>query len=170
MHKYTMLHFKNWLLLIGSCLLIFACESDPTSNWKPLNLLEHGVSMTILAPDSAEVKTSDMIVQKDITVKKGDDYAIQIYASDATTTDVSKVLAEQKAIVKELSFFSKIVKEEPNSFIYEMVLDSAKTNYDFRYVRIKGDKEFIFQTGYLGDFSLENVEQLLESVMYESKK
>ncbi|MEL6926652.1 MAG: hypothetical protein AAFO94_21610 [Bacteroidota bacterium] len=158
----TMLHSAFRLLPFLLLLCCMACQQDTTPALKPLNLLEHGVPITIMAPDSAEVKASDIMGLKDITVKK-DDFAIQIFSSNANTTSVAKVLEGQKDIVKELSSFSKMVKEEEDAFIFETVIDTLKS-HDFRHVQIKGDKEYIFQTGYLGDYDLEKVEFLLNAV------
>jgi len=162
-----MLHFSFRILIVASLLICFACQQDTNPDLKPLNLLEHGIPITIMAPDSAVVNASDMMGLKDVTVKK-DEFAIQIYSSDANTNDVSKALADQKEIVKELSSFSKMIREEPAYFIFETVIDTMKSS-DFRYVQIKGDKEFIFQTGYLGTYDLERVEFLLDAVMPKAK-
>ena len=145
-------------------LTLMACSSEPASDLKSRSLLEFGIPITIMAPDSAQIETMDLVVQKDITIKKGDDYYVQIFASDASTTDVSKMKAAQLNEVRDNPFFSKIVKEDTDGFIYETAIDSTKTNYGFRHFRIKGDKEYIFQTGLIGTFSLDDVERMYEAV------
>ncbi len=150
--------------------LVLACSSEPVSDLKEKNLLEYGIPITILAPDSAEVETMDLVVQKDITVKKGKDYYIQIFASDATTTDANRLKSAQLEEVRDNPFFSKIIKEDSNGFIYETAIDSTKKNYGFRHFRIKGDKEYVFQTGLIGTFSLDDVEKMYLAVQPVAKK
>ena len=98
---------KNQLVVLCVLFLLGACQSDPTSNLKPLNLLEHGIPITILAPDSAKIRTMDLLVQKDITVKGEDGYDLQIFASDATSTDVSKIASELKARLRTILIFPR---------------------------------------------------------------
>lgn len=157
---------KKSLLFVAAVILIWACQkNDKPNEWVKKDLLEYGIPMSILAPDSAEVNSSDLggLIQ-DVTIKKGDNYYIQIYASDAETTDIAKVKANQLAEVKSNRYFSKIVKEELDGFIYETAIDTSNINYGFRYVRVQGDKEFIFQTGLVGTFTEAQVERMYESV------
>ena len=158
------------LLLFCSVLLFFACQQNPKNDWKPLDLLQYDVPLTILAPDSAEVKTMDLLVQKDVTIKKGKDYSIQIFISDALTSDVKKIIAEIKGEVKNNPYFSKFTLEEDNGFIYETVIDSTHYNYGFRQVRIQGDREYIFSTGLIGTFDQQQVEDMYNAVKPQAKK
>lgn len=145
-------------------LIISACASEPQSSWKPMNLLEYGVPITIMAPDSADVKTMDFGLQKDITITKGKDFSLQIYASDATTADLAKVKELQLAMVKDNRYFNTLVEDTDNGFIYKTQIDSTKTNYGFRYIKLQGDKEYIFRTGLIGSFSEEQVRSMYEAV------
>jgi len=100
---------------------------------------------------------------KDVTVKKGDDYFVQILSTSATTTDINSLKSDQLNEVKKNPYFKKIVFEEANGFIFEKQIDSL-FNYDFRYVKIQGSNEYIFQTGLFGKFSEEVVRDMYESV------
>lgn len=157
---------KKSLLFVVAVIFIWACQKNGVSGeWAKKDLLEYGIPMSILAPDSVEVNSSDLggLIQ-DVTIKKGDDYYIQIYASDAETTDIAKVKANQLADVKANRYFSKIVKEDMDGFVYETAIDSTNLNYGFRYVKVQGDKEFVFQTGLVGTFTQEQVERMYEAV------
>lgn len=159
--------FLFWSM--AAILFMTACAGEEKVNLKPLDLLKYGVPVTIMAPDSADVKTSDMIVQKDITIKgdADDNYYVQIYAADASTNDVSQLKAEQLALVKDNRYFSKIVKEDAAGFIYENKIDSANIIHGFRFIKIQGNKEFIFQNVSTGMFDLANTEMMYEAVQYE---
>ena len=156
---------KKLVCLFGIIATIFACSSEEKSNLVPLNLLKYGLPVTIMAPDSADVKKVDMgAILKDVTVKKGDDYFVQIYASQAATNDIARLKAEQLVDVKENPFFSKIVQEEEAGFIYENKIDSTAITYGFSYAYVQGDMEYIFRTGLIGTFTLEQVETMFNAV------
>ena len=155
-----------FLLLV--CL--FSCSSDPVQELQPLNLLKYGIPLVLLAPDSAKVKSVDMGIAKDITVVGNDDYSIQIIASKALTNDLAKIKADQISGVKSNPFFSKIVKEEAQGFIFENAIDSARTNYGFRYIHLIGDQELVIQNGLLGIFSLEEIETMYQAVHAQKMK
>lgn len=144
--------------------LLSACEQEPVSDWKPFSLLKYGVPLTILAPDSVKVEQMDLIVKKDIELKKGDDYYIQLFAADATTTDVAAIKAAQQANVESNPYFSKIIEEKDDGFIYQTAVDTANVNYSFRRILVVGDREYIFQTGLVGKFSLEDVMRMYEAI------
>lgn len=160
---------RIYCLSLLLCLMFFSCQTEPKNNWKPLNLLQYDIPLTILAPDSAKVKTMDLLVQKDVTIKQGDDYYIQIFASDAVTTDHKKIVRELKADVQNNPYFSKFVFEEEDGFIYETTIDSTFQSFSFRQVRIQGDREFIFRTGLVGDFTEEQVRKMYDAVKPRKK-
>ncbi len=156
---------RNAIILSATITFLFvACKSDPASNLKPLDLMKYGIPLTVLAPDSAKVETMDLIVQNDVTIKKGDDYFIQLYASDASTTDLKKIRSDQMEEVKANPYFAEIVSEDENGFIYKKQIDSTNVNYGFKYVKLQGDKEYIFQTGLIGKFSKESVMAMYDAV------
>lgn len=155
---------RNYFLILLFACLLFACQQEAVTNLKPLDLLQYDVPITIMAPDSAEVKTMDLLVQKDITIKGGDDYSVQIFVSDATTTDTKLIVAELLADVKKNPYFTKVVKEDTDGFIYETAVDSTHISYGFRQVRVQGDREFIFRTGLIGTFNQKQTERMYEAV------
>jgi len=157
-----MMHKFSFIFL--TITFIISCKSDPTQGLEKLDLMSKGVPLAIMAPAGAEVLTEDFGVMKDVTIRKGDDFYIQILASNAVSTDKTSIIADQKADVQRAPFFSKFVQEDIDGFIYEKQIDSSNINYDFRYVKIQGDREYMFQTGLVGRFSLEQVEKMYEAV------
>jgi hypothetical protein len=157
---------KKILFLLVTLSVFAACNQEPAQEeWPPLSLLDQtGLPITIMAPDSAVVKMSDMGILKDITVKGGDNYYLQIYAASATTNDLAKIKSDKLSEVKSNRYFSKIVREEEAGFIYETKIDSTNINYGFRYALVKGDMEYIFQTGLIGTYELEEIERMYQAV------
>ena len=156
----------RYLLLSSVAILsCIACSNDAAiGNMKPLDLLKYNVPLTILAPDSAQVQTMDLVVQKDVSIKAGDDFYIQLFMSDATETNQLKLIGGLKADVQKGPFFSKFIQEDDNGFIFENAIDSTKQSYDFRYVKIQGDNEFEFRTGLIGSFTLPEVKRMYHAV------
>ncbi|MCB0644412.1 MAG: hypothetical protein KDC44_22360 [Phaeodactylibacter sp.] len=145
-------------------IVFFACQSDKNQGMAELDLTRYGAPVSILAPDSAKVTTQDYGISKDISVQAGPDYYVMVLASEANTMEVSKVKADQLQNVKEGTFFSQIVEEHDQGFIYENKLDSMNIFYGFRYIKIQGDKEFVFQEGLSGGFDLEAVQRMYQAV------
>ena len=155
---------RSVVLMLSLIMFLVACSGSVGEDWPKLNLLEYDMPISIKAPADPEIKTMDLLVQKDIWIKKGDHYNVQIFQSDASGTDPEKVKNALLIEVKNNPFFSKIVSETSDGFIYETLIDSDSYNYGFRQVKIMGDKEYIFQTGLIGTFSLEDVEKMYLSV------
>jgi len=80
-----------------------------------------------------------------------------------TTTDMAVLKDDQLREVKKNPFFKEVIFEETNGFIFQKQIDSLY-NYDFRYIKIQGSNEYIFQTGLTGTFSEEDVKEMYESV------
>ena len=160
---------RFYYLIIAALILLFACQnSDSKGNMKALDLLQYGIPMTIMAPDSVAVKSGNLSFSKDVTIKgEAPGFDLQIFAYDATTTDIDAVKNEQLEQVKANPYFSKVLQNDPNGFLYEIALDSTNLSYGFKYVRVQGDKEYIFQNGMVGSFSLEDAEMMYEAVQQD---
>jgi hypothetical protein len=144
-------------------LLSIACRTDSV-DMKELDLNPHGVPVTIMAPHSAEVRTKDYTIMRDITIRKGEDFFIQIFEINVPQYDAAGEKLRQLATVTQDPFFKEILREDDHGFIYSKHKDSLHVEYDFRYVKIVEDKELIFQTGLVGSFSLEAVKRMYNAV------
>lgn len=147
------------LIAVGSV----GCKENAAAKYPKLDLLKYGLPISIAAPAEAEVEKSDYGVMSDVTVKSGDDYYVQIFSSDATTMDAAKIKGDLLTETKAGLYFSKIVEEHENGFIFEKQI-GERVNYDFRVVKLQGDKEYIFQTGLVGTFTEEQVRTMYEAV------
>jgi hypothetical protein len=152
-------------IVVLAGILFGSCKSDQAGSKLPeLDLLQYGVPLKIHAPDETEVVVDDLGIVQDITVKGGDDFNLQIIAGTAYMSNASDVVEKQKADAIASQTFSKIVEEDEKGFIFEKKYSEDRISYDFRYVRLQGDKEFVFQTGLLGQFDLEEVKRMYEAV------
>ncbi len=155
------------LLILSLALLlpILACgpEGHP-AGWKKTDLLPYGLPLTILAPDSVEVKTlnKNSVVQ-DVSLRKGSDYYVQIFASPAQTTDLARLKADRLAEVRDNPYFKRIVEEQADGFLFEMQIDGT-TSYGFRYVIVQGDREYAIQNGLSSLFTEEQARMMYQAV------
>ena len=101
---------------------------------------------------------------KDYTIRKGNDFYIQIFEFSAPRLDAAGEKLRQLATVKEDPFFKEIIREYDQGFIFSKQSDSTNLDYDFRYIRLLDDKELIFQTGLVGSFTLKEVERMYKAV------
>jgi hypothetical protein len=137
------------------------CKSEKPT--EAVDLMKYGMPIKIKAPAEAEIKSDDLGFMKDVTVKAGESYSLQITSSEAILTDASEIASKLLKEVKRDAYFDSVVTEEPNGFVYKKDID-GKEDYDFRHVRIAGSSEYIFQTALVGTFSLEDVKAMYESV------
>jgi len=86
-----------------------------------------------------------------------------IHLWNSNTTLVSEVLNGQMKMVKTDQYFTKVIEEHDNGFIFEKDID-GNVNYDFRYIKLIGDQEYIYQTGMMGTFTEEAVRAMYKSV------
>lgn len=158
-------YFKSLQLfsILAVMALVVSCKGDPLAEMQKTELMSHGFPIAVFVPEGADIKKGDFGVMQDLTIKAGDDYYVQIFSSDAHTTDVKKVLNDKLSEAKSHPYFSKIIQEDEQGFIFEKDVD-GKLNYDFRYVKLQGDKEYVFQTGLIGNYTEEQVRAMYQSV------
>lgn len=156
-------------IAIALCFFLANCSNEPTMNLNSQNLLSYGIPLTIMAPDSATIKKEDWGSMQIVTVKKGKDYDLQVQSSEATSMDVATVKAQKIIDVKNERYFSKIIKEDPNGFVFETQPDSMTNYYGFRYIMIQGDREYVIQNGLAGTYTLEQAESMYEAIKPKGK-
>lgn len=154
------LFFFLFLIVLAS-----SCNNGSTASFQPMRLLQYNIPFTILAPDSVAVEKEDLIFQQGITFRNdAEGYFVQLWIRKNQNNDQGAVKAELLEEVKAEPYFSRIIQEDEDGFIFEKQIDSSYTNYDFRHLKIQGDKEYIFQTGYIGTFTQEEVQNMYNGV------
>ena len=151
------------LLTLFFGLIFFNCKSDKSSSYPSKDLLKHGFAISVKAPENAKIASDDLGIMQELTITQGDEYNVQILKSITNTTNTKQALAGQMNLVKTDLYFSKVLEEYDNGFIFEKDID-GNINYDFRYVKIVGEHEYIYQTGMVGTYTEENVRAMYNSV------
>ena len=150
------------IAFLFSLMIIVSCGSS-TVKYPSIDLLKHGFSISVKAPADAKIDSDDFGVMKELTIQSGDEYNIQILKSNSNTTVVADALNGQMKMVKTDMYFTKVIEEHDNGFIFEKDID-GNINYDFRYIKLIGDQEYIYQTGMMGTYTEEAVRTMYESV------
>ncbi len=152
----------KYIAILFSFLIIVSCGSK-TANYPSRDLLKHGFSISVKAPVDAKIASDDFGVMKELTIQSGEEYNVQILKSNSNTTVVADALGGQMKLVKSDRYFTKVIEEHDNGFIFEKDID-GNINYDFRYIKLIGDQEYIYQTGMMGTYTEEAVRTMYESV------
>lgn len=153
---------RKIIVLFVAITVLLSCGS-PAAELPDLDLMSEGIPLKIKAPKDAKVKKKDLGVFKDITIKNDDKFYIQITAGQAYDSSAKVRKNEELESIKEQTNFSRIIKEDDTGFIYEKKVGDV-LSYDFRELKIQGDTEYLFQTGLIGSFSLEEVELMFDAV------
>lgn len=156
------LRFLTVLIISVAC---FGCQESTEAGWSSRNLMRYNIPIAIMTPDSAKITAAKVSgVVRDVTVMdEENDYAVQIFSGQAFTSDLARIKSSQLNLVRENPFFSRIVEESPDGFIFENMIDST-SSYGFRYVIFQGDQEIIIQNGMGRIFSEPAVRKMYESV------
>ena len=143
--------------------ILMACGTSG-NNYENLDLMSHGMPIKIKPPKGAIVEFDDLGIMKDLTVNGEGNYSLQIFSSETQSLDVAKLKNELKSEIESSAFFSKIISESPNGFIYEKKIDEDFINYDFRKIKIQGDTKYVYQAGMGGKYTEEDISQIFNSV------
>lgn len=162
-HKIALMKFFG-LLVFVSLLLVNCKPASPLDGFEDLDLMSYGLPLKIKAPVDAKVEFDDLGFAQDVRIKGDNNFYIQLQGGTATTTDVASIKAEYLNSIKNDKYFSKVIEEGDAGFIYEKDLGDGHLNYDFRYVRIQGDNEYVFQRGLVGQYTIEEVKTMYNAV------
>lgn len=157
---------KHIIFPLAVAFLFAACTKNTVGKeeWKPLDLLENGIPVIVMAPDSAVVSVTRVGVVEDVTVRKPEErYGLQIYIQPAFTNDLPALKSSQVEEVKNTVEFQKIIEEDEQGFLVAL-RSGDKEYYSFRLVHLQADKEYIFTTLYSEQHSLEEARRLMEAV------
>ena len=154
----------HFFTLFTVVMIVFSCKSDVSDSYVVKDFTSYDFPIKIKVPDSISVKKGDLGFMQDLTIKGPDNYDLQVFSTEVTQSDLPKLIEEKKSEVMANPFFSKIIEEGENGFIFEKKIDTTRINYDFRVIKLQGLKEFVFQTSLVGKFTLDEARRMYESV------
>jgi hypothetical protein len=151
---------KKILFFAFVVIIMTACKQGGVK-MVTVDLLKYGIPVTIQAPENAKV--TQPYGEGEVWIQDAaSNFDIQVTKMIALGNDAAKVKSEQLESTKAVEGFSKLITEEKNGFIFEENIDVV--NYDFKYIVVQGDKQYIFQKGFTSIATLEAVEKMYEAV------
>jgi predicted membrane metal-binding protein len=158
---------RFFFLLLLTFFFFTSCKDRVPSTWNYISLLKYDIPLNIQAPDDAEFKRTNFHILNDLTIiSEKEDYYLQIFSSRAREVLMDKILNQKKLSVRKNPYFSRFIEESDNGFIFMRKIGDYE-NYDFRYVKLIGDREIVFQAPLFGKFD-ENTIRLMYMVAEKS--
>lgn len=154
-------------IAVFACLIVLniACNKGNDVALVQTDLLEHGIPLDVNIPANAKItKGSFGSVQEVYIQDSSSFFNIQIKAIPAGTSDVTVSKAEEMTYVRQDPYFSKLVQEDRDGFIYENNVDSTLISYHFKYCVLQGGKTFVFENSQSSSPSLEEAKFMYEAV------
>ena len=139
-----------------------SCQNGTAQKYPTLSLLSQGMPVSVLAPDSAQIKTEDWIVQKTVVLtSEPDNYFMRVSSRPAKHFELAAAKTAIREEVEEGDSFHEVVEDKSSGFIFGKKLDSALVSYDFRHLELKGDRLYVFQIEMVPQvFSLEEAREM----------
>ncbi len=155
----------KYLIFLSPFLGIVSCDSS-RSNQEKIDLMSYGLPIEIKGPKTIKVQVDDLGIMKDATVidTVNNGYNLQIFSSKTDVLDKAKIIAEAKQEIESSEFFSKLIVEDSDGFVYEKKVSDDYINYDFRVFRLRGDMAYTFQAGFGEQYELEDVKNMFNAV------
>ena len=119
---------RNLSLLIAIVALIFAACGSEKSNLVDTSLLQYNMPINIMAPTSAIFDNSDLGDYNSLDVQDTMGYRLAIESDIAGSLDkdLTKIIEDEKALIKVDSFFVAFEKETDEGFIYKISMTMKK--------------------------------------------
>ncbi|MFZ1705554.1 MAG: hypothetical protein WAT79_14490 [Saprospiraceae bacterium] len=155
--------FTRTLFFLFSLFFFNSCS--PASNQKEnkVSLHKYGFPVSIKVPkDVAFTKGSSSFVES-LTLVNNDGFNMQVLMTNASSGSLKKAKLLQREIVINNPDFLKIIEDYDDHFIFELELNGDRY-YDFRFVKIVGNKEIVFQGGPTCNCTEENIKKMVNAV------
>ncbi|MFT4565190.1 MAG: hypothetical protein ACI9FN_000139 [Saprospiraceae bacterium] len=153
----------QFALFVLFAFVLSSCEKESVK-LVPLDLLSEGLSLKINAPEGAIVISNDLFIMKDVTVRDSAGYNLQIFETEASSLNASTITDRLVEEIENSAFYDSMISREEDGFIYKKVIDENYINYDFRHVKVRGEKQFVMQAGLTTTYTLDQIEIMYNSV------
>ena len=152
------------LFFVVFTLLIAACSSESSNGWKEVDFMKDGLPVKIKAPANVKVTKSNFSGSEEFKLTGADNYGMSVLVLEATNSDVNQVKSDLEALVKKGRYFNQFVQNDAHGFVYQIMIDSTRSVYGFRKIKIQGEKQIVFQNPYMSKLTKEEAIQLYEAV------
>lgn len=155
------------IIFVSVFLLInHGCKEPNNRNQSGLSLMKYGIPVTLnVSQDAVVSQSSAGNLGVDVSVKYGDDFNMHIFMTNAVSSNVAAVKQRLKEDAIANPYFIKMLEEFDDGFIFEKnSVNSFDKRYDFRRIKIQGDKEIIFQTGVTGEYDEKAIKKMYNAI------
>jgi len=153
----------NVRIILLFSVIFFLTSCGGNDNGQKKENIKQKLPFKVDAPWGANYETREYNEVTSYIISKDDEYAVEVIATPAGSEDIATIKNEQLNTVTESPYFSRLILNEPNGFIFEMVVDSSK-HYDFRLVKLRDNTQYVFQTELTRVFSEWEARSMYESV------
>jgi hypothetical protein len=127
--------------------------------------MKYGIPYLIQAPADVEITKQGSGRLVDLAIKNNDGFDIQVFMSNAYSSDIEKLKTLKKSQATSHPSFVKIIEEFDEGFIFEKTSDAGNRSYDFSLIKIVGTNEINFQCGNSKEFSEAEVKRMVKNIL-----
>lgn len=149
-----------WCILSMS--LLYACK-EKSSEGKT-SLYRYGIPVHIDIPKDAAINKSADGNVSGLTIVDEEGFNMQVMQTNTSFTDAKMAKFYHREQVVNNPDFTKIIEDYDEGFLFEL-RDGEDRLYDFRFVKIMGTHEIIFQAGPTCKCSEAQVRNMILSVL-----
>lgn len=136
-------------------------QLDPNDSLFTIN--DGGYTFRIILPKDIMIANTPVIqlngATGDLNIRCGDKFWI------VASMEKNDIAGIKNSIHEDMLFTSKIIEETNNSLLYQRLLpDGAAYDYNYRSICDVGGKSYTFRTSEEGEFSLESVNRMKQSI------
>ena len=146
-------------LLLQSCKETHDGKKDGKTD-----LLKYGVPYSIAAPEDVKITKIGQGDLTDVSVKNNKGYDLQIFMGSAQSSDINKIKENKRIIFTSNPFFSKIIEEYEDGYLFEKTNQEGDKSYDFIIIKVIGTNEINFQSGNSREFNEKEVKDIVKSI------
>lgn len=143
-------------------LFLFSCGNKREEG--KTSLYKYGIPVQLTIPAEAKINPSASGDIRGLTIVDEDGFNLQIIQTPTSYTDKTKAKFYQRELIVNNPDFVKIIEDYDDGFLFELK-DGDERYYDFRFVKIMGTNEIIFQAGPTSHSSESQVRNMIVSVL-----
>jgi hypothetical protein len=154
---------KKVFPILFCILFLTACSNSSAIKKEKTSLYKFGIPAHIKAPENARFNKASSGNIESLSVVDDDGFNLQVLSFPASVTDEKTAKQHQREQVVSHPDFSKIIEDYDQGFLFELEF-AGDRYYDFRYVKIVGNKEIIFQAGPTCQCDESQVRNMLQAI------
>ncbi|MBK8621851.1 MAG: hypothetical protein IPN79_08840 [Saprospiraceae bacterium] len=145
------------------CLLVLSCGEKTSSEKGKTTLHKYGIPVSLLLPVDVDIrKTSDGKISA-VAIRNDSGYNMLVLMGETNFSTAQKAKFQQREQIVNNPAFIKIVEDYEDGFLFEWQGED-RIMYDFRHIKIVGNKEIVFQAGSTCECPEDAVMNMLASV------